>query len=206
MTALHSVPAMRIGILGLQGAVAPHRAKLHALGHEGTIVRNALELSSCRGLIIPGGESTTMLKLIHDFQLTSALLDFASRHPVWGVCAGSILIAQEVENPPQESLGLLPIAVRRNAYGRQNESFIDDLDLTIPGQPPAKQEGVFIRAPKITRVSDDVTVLARHKGQMVAVSHGRHMATAFHPELSAPNALHQYFVSLCEPQAARQSA
>jgi 5'-phosphate synthase pdxT subunit len=197
---------VRIGILGLQGAVAPHRAKLEALGHEGAIVRNALELSSCRGLIIPGGESTTMLKLIHDFQLQPALLDFARQHPVWGVCAGSILIAQAVENPSQECFGLLPITVRRNAYGRQNESFIDELDVTLPGQPPAKQEGVFIRAPKIIRMADDTTVLARHKGQVVAVTHGHHMATTFHPELSAPDSLHRFFVALCAAQAVRRSA
>ncbi|HEX7927346.1 MAG TPA: pyridoxal 5'-phosphate synthase glutaminase subunit PdxT [bacterium] len=197
---------MRIGILGLQGAVAPHRAKLQAMGHEGAIVRNALELSSCRGLIIPGGESTTMLKLIHDFQLKPALMEFAQQHPVWGVCAGSILIAQEVENPSQESFGWLPIAVRRNAYGRQTESFIDDLDLTIPQHPAAKQEGVFIRAPMITRIADDATVLARHKGQVVAVAHGRHMATTFHPELSTPDALHRFFLTLCDAKAARQSA
>lgn len=198
--------AMRIGILGLQGAVAPHRAKLQALGHEGAIVRNALELSSCRGLIIPGGESTTMLKLIHDYQLKDDLLTFARQHPVWGVCAGSILIAQEVENPAQECFGLMPIAVRRNAYGRQNESFIDTLDVTIPGEPAGTQEGVFIRAPRIIRIADDATVLARHKGEVVAVTHGHHMASTFHPELSPPDALHRYFVTLCEPAAARQSA
>lgn len=197
---------LRIGILGLQGAVAPHRAKLQALGHQAVVVRNAAELAPCRGLIIPGGESTTMLKLIHDYQLKPALLDFAREHPVWGVCAGSILIAEQVENPSQESLGLLPIAVRRNAYGRQNESFIAQLELTLPGQLPATQEGVFIRAPRFVRIAPEVTMLARHRDEIVAVNHGRHMATAFHPELSAPDTLHCFFLALCERQAARKSA
>ncbi len=197
---------MRIGILGLQGAVAPHRAKLLALGQDAVIVRNAHELSACRGLIIPGGESTTMLKLMHDYQLKPALLDFARQHTVWGVCAGSILIAEEVENPGQESLGLLAITVRRNAYGRQNESFIAELDLTLPGEPPARQEAVFIRAPRIVRCGPGVTVLAQHGGTPVAVAHGHHMATTFHPELSPPDCLHRFFLGLCERESVRQSA
>jgi 5'-phosphate synthase pdxT subunit len=197
---------MHIGILGLQGAVAPHRAKLKALGHETVVVRNAAELAVCRGLIIPGGESTTMLKLIHDYQLKPALLDFARERPVWGVCAGAILIAQEVENPSQESLGLMPIAVRRNAYGRQNESFIAELELTLPGQSPVTQEGVFIRAPRIVRIAPEVTVLARHGDEVVAVCYGGHIATTFHPELSAPEVLHRFFLSLCKEQTVRRSA
>jgi 5'-phosphate synthase pdxT subunit len=197
---------VRIGILGLQGAVAPHRAKLQALGQDAAIVRNEEELSACRGLIIPGGESTTMLKLIHDYRLKPALLDFARQHPVWGVCAGSILIAQQVENPAQECFGLLPITVRRNAYGRQNESFIGEIELTLPGHAPARQEAVFIRAPQIVRWATGVTVLARHGGIPVAVCQGHHMATTFHPELSVPDSLHRFFLGLCAQEAVRQSA
>jgi len=195
---------MRIGILALQGAVEPHRAKLGALGLDPQPVRLPADLEACAGLILPGGESTTMLKLIGDCGLKSALLDFGSRRPVWGVCAGAILMARSVENPAQESLALLPITVRRNAYGRQNESFITRLTLKLPGQAPAEQEAVFIRAPQIVAVQAGVTVLAEHGGHPVAVQHGRHLASTFHPELSPPDRFHRHFVSLC--QSAEQAA
>jgi 5'-phosphate synthase pdxT subunit len=111
-----------------------------------------------------------------------------------------------VENPAQECFGLLPIAVRRNAYGRQNESFIGEIDLCLPGHAPARQEAVFIRAPQIVRWATGVTVLAHHGGIPVAVFHGHHMATTFHPELSAPDSLHRFFLGLCEHGSVRQSA
>jgi 5'-phosphate synthase pdxT subunit len=188
---------VRIGILALQGAVAPHRAKLAALGLEAPPVRLAADLDGCAGLILPGGESTTMLKLMHDYALIPALLDFGRRRPLWGVCAGSILLAEHVENPAQESLALLPITVRRNAYGRQNESFIARLTLKLPGEAPSDQEAVFIRAPQITAVSPGVAVLAEHGGLPVVVQHGRHLASTFHPELSAGDRLHRHFAGLC---------
>lgn len=196
---------MRIGILALQGAVEPHRRKLAALGVEAVPVRTAEELDGVDGLIIPGGESTTLLWFIRQYGLRAALERYAQAHPVWGVCAGSILIARTVENPPQESLGLMPIRVQRNAYGRQNESFIDTLRLSLPEAPePAEQEGVFIRAPRIVGTDDGVVVLARHGEDPVAVQSGHHMTTTFHPELSAPDAFHRHFLALVE--AARERA
>ena len=189
-----------VGILALQGAVQPHRAKLLAAGAEPVPVRTAAELAACRGLIVPGGESTTFLKLIHAYDLWQPLLDFGAVRPVWGVCAGSILMAERVENPPQESLGLMPITVRRNAYGRQNESFIATFPLRLPGQPEQAQEGVFIRAPVVTEHGPDVGVLAEHGGHPVALQYGRHLATTFHPELSASDALHRHFLGLCGAQ------
>lgn len=195
---------MRIGILALQGAVEPHRLKLAALGCDTLPVRLPSDLAPCAGLIMPGGESTTMLKLIRDYGLRPALLDFGRRQPVWGVCAGSILMAEHVENPPQESLAMLPITVRRNAYGRQNESFITRLTLHLPGQAPSEQEAVFIRAPQIVAAEPGVAVLAEHGGHPVAVQYGRHLASTFHPELSPPDRFHRHFVSLCE--AAEQAA
>jgi 5'-phosphate synthase pdxT subunit len=195
---------MRIGILALQGAEQPHRDKLKQLAVEATPVRLAADLGGCAGLIMPGGESTTMLKLIHDYDLGPALVDFGRRCPVWGVCAGSILMAEQVENPTQESFALLPITVLRNAYGRQNESFITRLTVKLPGQAPAEQEAVFIRAPQIVSVKPGVTVLAEYQGKPVAVQHGRHLASTFHPELSTPDRLHRHFVSLC--QAADRAA
>ena len=190
--------AVRIGILALQGAVQPHRDKLQALGLDTRPVRLAEDLEACAGLILPGGESTTMLKLIHDYDLKPALVEFGRRRPVWGVCAGSILMAERVENPGQESFAMLPITVRRNAYGRQNESFITRLTLKLPGQPAIDQEAVFIRAPQIVATGPGVAVLAEHGGLPVAVQHGRHLATTFHPELSSTDRLHRHFVSLCE--------
>ena len=188
---------MPIGILALQGAVEPHHHKLKSIGVETVSVRTAEELLRCQGLIIPGGESTTFLKLINENNLRDPILTFAKRQSLWGVCAGSILMAKEVENPPQESFGLVPIRVRRNAYGRQNESFIAMFDLNLPGASPIRQEGVFIRAPQVVQWEEDVAVMAKHEGRPVALQYRQHLITTFHPELSESPALHQYFLSLC---------
>jgi 5'-phosphate synthase pdxT subunit len=188
---------MDIGILALQGAVEPHQLKLKNMGVEAVSVRSAEELRNCQGLIIPGGESTTFLKLIHENNLLQPILTFAERQSVWGVCAGSILVAKEVENPPQESLSLVPIRVRRNAYGRQNESFIAVFRLNLPGGSPILQEGVFIRAPQVVEWEDNVAVLAKYEDKPVALQYRHHLVTTFHPELSESSALHHYFLSLC---------
>ena len=188
---------MPIGILALQGAVEPHHHKLKSIGVETVSVRTAEELLRCQGLIIPGGESTTFLKLINENNLRDPILTFAKRQSLWGVCAGSILMAKEVENPPQESFGLVPIRVRRNAYGRQNESFIAMFDLNLPGASPIRQEGVFIRAPQVVEWEEDVAVMAKHEGRPVALQYRQHLITTFHPELAESPALHQYFLSLC---------
>lgn len=196
---------MRVGILSLQGAVQPHRRKLEALGARVVLVRTADELMSCAGVVLPGGESTTMLKLLHDYGLTEPLQRFAQTAPVWGVCAGSILMAEHVENPSQASFGFLPITVRRNAYGRQNESFIATVELHLPERPVCTQEAVFIRAPRIVAYGEGVRVLAEHDGTAIALTDGRHLTTTFHPELSAPETLHAYFLSLCEGEAGLQA-
>jgi pyridoxal 5'-phosphate synthase pdxT subunit len=188
---------LRVGILALQGAVQPHRAKLARLGADVLLVRDAAELAACRGLILPGGESTTMLKLIHTYALWQPLLDFAAQRPLWGVCAGSILMAEHVEQPAQESLAVMPITVRRNAYGRQNESFIAHFPLRLPGQPPGDQEGVFIRAPQVISHGPDVAVLAECAGMPVALAYRQHLTTTFHPELAQSDALHRHFLRLC---------
>jgi 5'-phosphate synthase pdxT subunit len=188
---------MRVGILAMQGAVAPHRHRLKGLGAEAASIRTPEDFQGCQGLIIPGGESTTFLKLIHANDLWEPILAFATGHPVWGVCAGTIVMAAQVENPPQESLSLVPIRVCRNAYGRQNESFIGSFDLHLPGAPPVRQEGVFIRAPQVMAWNDEVTLLARCQGKPVALQYNHHLVTLFHPELSASPVLHRYFLSLC---------
>ena len=197
---------MRIGILALQGAVEPHREKLARLDADPLTVRTREELRDCHGLVLPGGESTTFLKLIAVYGLRQPLVDFAQTRPLWGVCAGSILMAERVESPPQESLGVLPVTVQRNAYGRQNESFIAPLTLRLPGQESQDQEGVFIRAPRILQWPREAEVLAEHGGDPVALRHGRHLLTTFHPELSASDALHRFFLTLCAEGQARHTA
>ena len=189
---------MRLGILALQGAVEPHREKLKGMGAHTVNIRNPKELQDCLGLIIPGGESTTFLRLIRGSDLWEPILTFAKSKPVWGVCAGTIVMAAQVENPEQESFGLVPIRVRRNGYGRQNESFISTLELHLTGAPPILQEGVFIRAPQVVAWENDVTLLASYEDQPVALQYGHHLVTTFHPELSASAVMHRYFLSLCQ--------
>ena len=123
------------------------------------------------------------------------------RPRTWDTRAGSILLARRVENPSQDTLGILPLTVRRNAYGRQNESFIADFELRLPGQPPVTQEGVFIRAPRVTEWDDGVQVLGEHEGWPAALQWGRHLVTTFHPELSEDGHLHSYFIGLCQDKA-----
>jgi 5'-phosphate synthase pdxT subunit len=189
---------MRIGVLALQGAFEAHQEKLSVLSVETVSIRSAEELQTCQGLIIPGGESTTFLRLIYDYDLWDPILDFARNQPVWGVCAGSILMAKTVENPEQESFGLMPICLRRNAYGRQDERFISSFELHLPGEPPIIQEGVFIRAPQVVAWEDGVSPMAEYRDKPVALQYNQHLVTTFHPELSQSQVLHRYFVSLCQ--------
>ncbi|MBI3993334.1 MAG: pyridoxal 5'-phosphate synthase glutaminase subunit PdxT [Candidatus Lambdaproteobacteria bacterium] len=192
---------MRIGILALQGAVTPHLRLLERLGEAGVPVRRADELAACDGLIMPGGESSTMLNLIHHYGLWQPLADFAQARSVWGVCAGSILMASTVTHPTQESFGMIEATLRRNAYGRQNESFIACLPLRLPGQPPFDQECVFIRAPRVERWSPKALVLGEYDAHPIALRAGRHLLTTFHPELGSDTRLHEYFLTLCGAQA-----
>jgi len=189
---------MQLGILALQGAVEPHREKLEGMGAHTVKIRTSEELQGCQGLIIPGGESTTFLRLIHANDLWEPILTFAKSKPVWGVCAGTIVMAAQVENPVQESFGLVPIRVRRNGYGRQNESFISRFELHLPDSSPVLQEGVFIRAPQVVGWENDVTLLAKYEDQPVALQYRHHLVTTFHPELSASAVMHRYFLSLCQ--------
>jgi len=189
---------MHIGILALQGAVEPHRVKFAQLGVEARPVRKPEELASCAGLVLPGGESTTLLKLIGAYHLRESLEQFASTRPVWGVCAGAILMSAEVVDPTQESLGLMPVRIQRNGYGRQNESFVTELDFRYPGESPKKQEGVFIRAPKVQQVGEGVVTLARHNELPVALLFNHHLLTTFHPELSPESSLHEFFGDLVQ--------
>ncbi len=187
---------MRIGILALQGAVAPHREKLLALGAEVVMVRNQEDLRKADALILPGGESTAMILLAKEYDLWTDLKAFVRTKPAWGVCAGAILLANEVSHPVQDCLGAIDIAVERNAFGRQAESFIDKIDLT--SGPAAKAEGVFIRAPRFKRIGANVNVLGTWKGEAVHVEQGNVRASTFHPELSDDMTLHRDFIEKCQ--------
>ncbi|MDH4121354.1 MAG: pyridoxal 5'-phosphate synthase glutaminase subunit PdxT [Deltaproteobacteria bacterium] len=197
---------MNIGVLALQGAVAPHREKISHLGADMTEVRLPADLEGLDGLILPGGESTTLLNLMAAYGLEESIRLFGRFRPVWGICAGAILLAQRVENPTQRSLGLLPATLQRNAYGRQNESFIEMLPLRLPGRETALVEGVFIRAPRIADIDSGGEVLARRGEEPVAVQFGHVLATTFHPELAADDHLHGYFLELCRKAGTLRAA
>lgn len=178
-----------VGVLALQGAFREHRQAFERLGATVREVRKPEQLAGLAGVVIPGGESTTMAKLMHTYGFDAALPAFhAAGGGVWGTCAGAIAIAREIDGyPEQPRLALLPIVVARNAYGRQVASF--EADLTIRGiAHPVR--GMFIRAPRITRVDAGVNVLSVYAGDAVAVAQGRTFATVFHPELSGDDAFH----------------
>jgi 5'-phosphate synthase pdxT subunit len=185
----------QIGVLGLQGAYAKHLAILQQLDVQAVDVRKPGDLEECHGLIIPGGESTTMTKLINEIDMHDALLKFSVDRPVFGTCAGMILMAAKVDDGRVKTLNLLDIEVERNAYGRQVDSFIDELDVTTNGQA-FSMRGVFIRAPRIKNMGDGVEVLASVNGEPVLVQEGHHMAAAFHPELTGETRIHNYFSTL----------
>lgn len=185
----------QIGVLGLQGAYAKHLAILQQLHLKAVDVRKPNDLEECHGLIIPGGESTTMTKLINEIEMHGALLKFSVDRPVFGTCAGMILMATKVDDDRVKTLNLMNIEVERNGYGRQIDSFIDELDVTTNGQA-FSMRGVFIRAPRIKNMGDGVEVLASVNGEPVLVQEGHHMAAAFHPELTGETRIHNYFSTL----------
>jgi 5'-phosphate synthase pdxT subunit len=179
-----------VGVLALQGDFEAHRKALERAGVRAIEVRTESQLEACDGLVLPGGESTTMLKLIEEEKLVEPLRRFAEKKPVYGTCAGAILLAREVTHPAQPSLDLMDITVERNAYGRQVDSRIAKVSLNGDGE----FEAVFIRAPIIRRVGSGARVLARYQGDPVWVEEGRHMVTTFHPELTGDPRIHRRFV------------
>jgi 5'-phosphate synthase pdxT subunit len=195
-----------IGVLALQGDVREHLAALRAAGARAIPVRRPAELAEVDGLVLPGGESTTMSRLLNTFELLDPLrARLAEGMPAYGSCAGMILLAKELRDgrPDQHQLGALDLVVRRNAFGRQVDSFEGDLDFAeIDGGPV---HAVFIRAPWVESAADHVTVLARvpdsanagaAAGKIVAVRQGRVLATAFHPELTGDGRVHELFVRI----------
>jgi pyridoxal 5'-phosphate synthase pdxT subunit len=187
----------KVGVLALQGDFAAHAAALERAGAEPVLVRESSQLDDLDGLILPGGESTTMLKLMHYDGLMEALSAFGRRKPIFGTCAGAILMANEVSSPPQESLGLMDIGVERNAYGRQIDSRVTEIapDPDFERRTaPGKLEAVFIRAPIIRRVGEGGKVLARYQGDPVLVEQDRHLVSTFHPELTGDLRVHELFL------------
>lgn len=187
----------RVGILALQGDFEAHGKALARAGAEPIEVRTPEELDSVDGLVIPGGESSTMLNLLNETEMKEPVRAFGERKPIFGTCAGAILLASEVSHPVQESLHLLDIDVERNAYGRQVDSRIVRL-ATEDERLPDGMEAVFIRAPIIRRVGEGARVIARYNGDPVLVEQGRHLAATFHPELGRDGRVHEIFLSKIE--------
>ena len=184
---------MKIGILALQGDFERHQVLITNLNVDSLQVRQPHDLEQCQGLIIPGGESTTLIKLLKETGLFQLIPKFGEKYPIFGTCAGLILLAKEVVNNPVESFGLIDVTVERNAYGRQINSFIGGVDLELNGKAQ-KLEGVFIRAPKIVKIGEGVKILGKYYNEIVIVEKDKHLASTFHPELSDSRLIHQYFL------------
>jgi 5'-phosphate synthase pdxT subunit len=197
---LSSLDRPRIGVLALQGDYAAHAAALEEAGAVASEVRKPADLNGpdgegLDGIVLPGGESTTMLKFLERHGLFEALEDFCQGKPTFGTCAGAILLAREVRNPPQRSLRLLDAVVERNAYGRQIDSAILHAETALPGGP---LEMVFIRAPRIAETGPGVETLALRDGSPALVRQGALLAATFHPELSTDRRIHRLFVEMVE--------
>lgn len=185
---------MKIGVLALQGAVAEHIRSIVSAGAEGIAIKHPEQLQEIDGLIIPGGESTTIGKLMRKYGFIDAIRQFSDNgKPVFGTCAGLIVMAKQIEGGEEPHLGLMDIKVSRNAFGRQRESF--ETDLVVKGlQEPLR--AVFIRAPLITEVGEGVEVLSVYKDEIVTARQGHLLVSSFHPELTDDVSLHQYFIDM----------
>ena len=187
---------LKIGVLALQGDFGLHVQALQRCGVEAVEVRRIEQLADVDGLVIPGGESTTLLKLMDEWQFVPALGKFhAEGKPMFGTCAGLILLAREVENPRQPSLGLIDVDVERNSYGRQRESF-EVRETAVLDGTPTTIDMMFIRAPRIRRVGEGVQVLARQGGDAVMAREGTVLVATFHPEVTGEQGVHRYFCEM----------
>jgi len=185
--------AATIGVLGIQGDFALHVTMLKKIGVQTRNVRISDDLEGCDGLILPGGESSTFIKLMHKNSLADPIREFASEKPVMGTCAGLIVLANHVVNGNFDTLSLLNVTVERNGYGRQVDSFIDDVDVPVFKTKPV-MSGVFIRAPRIRDVGEGVESAGFHQGEVVMVRTGSILGLTFHPELTSDTRIHKYFI------------
>ncbi|RFU61467.1 pyridoxal 5'-phosphate synthase glutaminase subunit PdxT [Peribacillus glennii] len=193
-----------IGVLGLQGAVREHVRSVEASGASAVVVKKAGQLKDIDGLIIPGGESTTMRRLIDKYGFMEPLRDFASQgKPMFGTCAGLILLAKRIEGYEQAHLGVLDVLVERNSFGRQVDSF--EADLTVKGLADPFT-AVFIRAPHIMEAGENVEVLAEYNGRIVAAREGQFLGCSFHPELTDDHRLTKYFIEMVEQSIQAKTA
>ncbi len=194
---------MKIGVLGIQGAIQEHLSILRKAGVEPSWVKDRKELDSVEALVMPGGESTTMIKLLKRFEMWEALRNrIEDGMPVLATCAGMILLSKKIENVVnQDSLGVLDISVKRNGYGRQINSFEVDLQIDEIGPEPFR--AVFIRAPKIESIGGEVTVLTSYDGSPVLVRQNNMLAASFHPELTGDLRIHRYFLKMAEAAGQR---
>lgn len=187
---------MKIGILGFQGAIIEHQQHLEKIGQQAVIIRYPEQLEEIDGIILPGGESTTMGKLLNRTGMMEPLREkIVKGLPVWGTCAGMILLAKHLVNDSVKHLAVMDIEVKRNAYGTQIDSF--DITVNLPEISPKPEPLVFIRAPYITKVGDGVEVLCQVEGHIVAARERSMLVTSFHPELTDSPAFHQYFAGIC---------
>ncbi|WP_077620126.1 pyridoxal 5'-phosphate synthase glutaminase subunit PdxT [Bacillus sinesaloumensis] len=192
---------VKIGVLGLQGAVREHIRSVEASGAEAVIVKKIEQLEEIDGLIIPGGESTTMRRLIDKYSFMEPLRSFAEQgKPMFGTCAGLILLAKHLVDYKESHLGLMDVKVERNSFGRQRESF--EAELMIPGIAE-DFVGVFIRAPHIVEAGENVEILAKHDGRIVAAREGQFLGCSFHPELTDDHRFTSYFVKMVEETKAK---
>ncbi len=186
-----------IGVLALQGAFSKHIEMLKTLGVLAIEVRTPKDLEKCDALIIPGGESTTILRQMNFIELTEKIKEFASVKPIFGTCAGLILMSQEILKSDMKPFNILDIKVERNAFGRQVESFKTDVNMQLnPKKQPTLFPAFFIRAPRIKECGKDVEVLATFEGEPVLVRQGDHLGATFHPELTDDAAIHRFFINL----------
>ncbi len=195
--------AMKVGVLALQGAVTEHIHSIELAGAEGVAVKHTEQLEELDGLIIPGGESTTIGKLMRKYEFIEAIRAFSEQgKPIFGTCAGLIVMAKEIESGEEAHLGLMDIKVSRNAFGRQRESFETNLDVKGLQEP---LRAVFIRAPLITAVGNEVDILSTYNDEIVAARQGHLLVSSFHPELTDDYSLHTYFTEMIKTyQAAVQ--
>ncbi len=189
---------LKIGVLSLQGAFGKHIAVLKHLGVEAIEVRKKEQLAVCDGLIIPGGESTAIMRQILFEGMRPQLYEFAQKKPIFGTCAGLILMSKDLILGSEPSFGWLDITVERNAYGRQIESFTAELEFHPASKHHKKIPAVFIRAPRILQMGEDVQVLANFNEEPVLVKQGRHLGATFHPELTEDPSVHQFFVDIVQ--------